>query len=78
MGWANVQKLLQDGVFWLTVRNTLLYLLGVVPVLTLVPLVLAILVNPIPARHPLAAGGLLFASGSVDGGSRARLALALC
>jgi len=45
VGWANVQKLLQDGVFWLTVRNTLLYLLGVVPVLTLVPLVLAILVN---------------------------------
>lgn len=45
VGGANLQKLLQDRVFWLTVRNTLLYLVGVVPVLTLVPLVLAILVN---------------------------------
>jgi putative chitobiose transport system permease protein len=45
VGWANIQKLLQDDVFWKTIGNTLLYLLGVVPVLTLVPLGLAVLVN---------------------------------
>jgi putative chitobiose transport system permease protein len=45
VGWDNIRKLLRDEVFWLTVRNTLLYLIGVVPVLTFVPLGLAILVN---------------------------------
>jgi putative chitobiose transport system permease protein len=45
VGWSNLQKLLRDEVFWLTIRNTLLYLIGVVPVLTLAPLALAILVN---------------------------------
>jgi putative chitobiose transport system permease protein len=45
VGGDNIQKLLGDDVFWLTIRNTLLYLLGVVPVLTLAPLGLAILVN---------------------------------
>ena len=45
VGWDNIQKLLADKVFWLTVRNTLIYLIGVVPALTLLPLGLAILVN---------------------------------
>lgn len=45
VGGANVRKLLADDVFWLTIRNTLLYLMGVVPVLTLAPLGLAILAN---------------------------------
>ena len=45
VGLDNVHKLLRDKVFWLTIRNTLLYLVGVVPVLTLAPLGLAILVN---------------------------------
>ncbi len=45
VGWDNIRKLLADKVFWLTVRNTLFYLVGVVPVLTLAPLGLALLVN---------------------------------
>lgn len=45
VGWANIRTLLSDEVFWLTIRNTLVYLVGVVPVLTLLPLGLAILVN---------------------------------
>ena len=45
VGLANFQRLWADEVFWQTLRNTLLYLVCVVPVLTLVPLALAILVN---------------------------------
>jgi putative chitobiose transport system permease protein len=45
VGGANVQRLMRDPVFWQTVGNTLVYLGGVVPVLTVAPLLLAILVN---------------------------------
>lgn len=45
VGGANIQRLLHDPVFWQTVTNSLLYLVGVVPVLTIIPLLLAILVN---------------------------------
>ncbi|MBW4459345.1 MAG: sugar ABC transporter permease [Nodosilinea sp. WJT8-NPBG4] len=45
VGWANVQRLRADPIFWQTVRNTLVYLAGVVPILTFAPLGLAILVN---------------------------------
>lgn len=45
IGWGNFQRLWQDEVFWLTIKNTLLYLLGVVPVLVIAPLGLAIIVN---------------------------------
>ena len=45
IGLANFRRLWADPVFWLTIKNTLLYLVGVVPVLVLVPLALAILVN---------------------------------
>ncbi|WP_228055712.1 carbohydrate ABC transporter permease [Lusitaniella coriacea] len=45
IGFANFQRLLKDPVFWQTVRNTLLYLLVVVPLLVVLPLGLAILVN---------------------------------
>ncbi len=52
VGWANVQRLMGDAVFWQTVGNTLLYLVGVVPVLTMAPLLLAILVNrSLPGMH---------------------------
>ena len=44
-GISNFQRLLQDKVFWQTVSNTLIYLLGVVPVLIIFPLALAIIVN---------------------------------
>ncbi len=45
VGLANFQRLGQDTVFWQTLRNTLLYLVGVVPILASVSLGLAILVN---------------------------------
>ena len=45
VGWTNFQRLASDRVFWQTVGNTLLYLVGAVPVLVIAPLILAILVN---------------------------------
>ncbi|MEM8832690.1 MAG: sugar ABC transporter permease [Cyanobacteria bacterium P01_G01_bin.19] len=45
IGWENFQRLWQDELFWTTIRNTLLYLLGVVPILVIAPLGLAIIVN---------------------------------
>ena len=45
VGLKNFQRLFQDSVFWLTLRNTVLYLIGVVPFLVILPLLLAILVN---------------------------------
>jgi putative chitobiose transport system permease protein len=45
VGLENFQKLLTDQTFWRTLRNTIIYLLGVVPILMTVPLGLAILVN---------------------------------
>jgi putative chitobiose transport system permease protein len=52
VGIENFQRLWQDKVFWLTIKNTLLYLTGVVPILATVPLLLAILVNQkLPAIH---------------------------
>lgn len=45
IGLENFQRLLSDRVFWRTLRNTVIYLVGVVPILVIVPLWLAILVN---------------------------------
>jgi putative chitobiose transport system permease protein len=45
IGLENFQRLLKDQVFWKTLRNTLVYLVGVVPILVIAPLGLAILVN---------------------------------
>jgi putative chitobiose transport system permease protein len=45
IGWANFQRLWSDRLFWQTLRNTLVYLIGVVPILVIAPLGLAILVN---------------------------------
>jgi putative chitobiose transport system permease protein len=45
VGLANFKRLWADPVFWQTLRNTLLYLIGVVPILAIAPLGLAILVN---------------------------------
>ncbi|MGB0560721.1 MAG: carbohydrate ABC transporter permease [Spirulinaceae cyanobacterium] len=44
-GLDNFERLRQDPVFWKTLGNTVLYLVGVVPVLVMLPLLLAILVN---------------------------------
>jgi len=45
IGIANLQRLWEDPVFWKTLGNTLLYLGIVVPILVMVPLLLAILVD---------------------------------
>lgn len=45
IGFNNFLKLLKDPVFWKTLENTVLYLVGVVPILVTAPLGLAILVN---------------------------------
>jgi putative chitobiose transport system permease protein len=45
IGLANFQKLWRDPVFWKTLTNTLVYLICVVPILALLPLGVAILVN---------------------------------
>jgi putative chitobiose transport system permease protein len=45
VGVANFQRLWSDRVFWQTLQNTLLYLVGVVPILVTLPLGLAILAN---------------------------------
>ncbi|MGD1861081.1 MAG: carbohydrate ABC transporter permease [Leptolyngbyaceae cyanobacterium] len=45
IGLDNFRELLRDRTFWTTVQNTLLYLIGVVPVLAILPLLLAVLVN---------------------------------
>jgi putative chitobiose transport system permease protein len=45
IGWENFQRLSKDPVFWQTLRNTILYLVCVVPILAIAPLALAILVN---------------------------------
>lgn len=45
VGLANLRKLISDRNFWQTVRNTFLYLVVVVPMLVVLPLLLAILVN---------------------------------
>lgn len=45
IGLANFKRLIADKIFWQTFRNTLIYLVGVVPILVFLPLGLAILVN---------------------------------
>lgn len=44
-GWENLSRLWADEVFWQTMKNTLIYIIGVVPFLVFAPLGLAILVN---------------------------------
>lgn len=45
VGWANYLRLWSDPMFWAALQNTLVYLVVVVPVLVLLPILLAILVN---------------------------------
>jgi putative chitobiose transport system permease protein len=44
-GLKNFDRLVKDDTFWQTMRNTVVYLCGVVPVLVFVPLLLAIALN---------------------------------
>lgn len=41
----NYKELFQDELFWKTLWNTLIYLVGVVPALVIIPIFLAVLVN---------------------------------
>ncbi|MCS0636922.1 sugar ABC transporter permease [Streptomyces sp. LP05-1] len=45
VGAANFQEMARDPVFWTALRNSVLYLVGVVPALVLLPLLLALLVR---------------------------------
>ncbi|MFF8784571.1 carbohydrate ABC transporter permease [Streptomyces sp. NPDC015125] len=44
-GGANYRELIHDAMFWTGLRNSLLYVLGVVPLLVILPLLLAMLVQ---------------------------------
>lgn len=44
-GLANFERLVQDDQFWLSFRNTLLYVVVVVPLLVILPLLVAVLVE---------------------------------
>ncbi|MGP3691478.1 carbohydrate ABC transporter permease [Streptomyces sp. IBSNAI002] len=45
VGGANYQELIHDDRFWTGLRNSLLYMVGVVPLLVILPLLLAVLVQ---------------------------------
>ncbi|MGW1893642.1 carbohydrate ABC transporter permease [Streptomyces sp. NPDC002004] len=45
VGLANFREMLHDDMFWTALRNSALYVLGVVPALVLLPLLLALLVQ---------------------------------
>ncbi|MFJ9848691.1 carbohydrate ABC transporter permease [Streptomyces sp. NPDC101150] len=45
VGGANYRELIHDAMFWTGLRNSVLYVLGVVPLLVVLPLLLAMLVR---------------------------------
>ncbi|MEV8066914.1 sugar ABC transporter permease [Streptomyces sp. NPDC085995] len=45
VGLANFRELLHDDMFWIGLRNSVLYIAGVVPALVILPLLLALLVR---------------------------------
>ncbi|UZJ33035.1 carbohydrate ABC transporter permease [Streptomyces endophytica] len=45
VGGANYRELIHDAMFWTGLRNSVLYVLGVVPLLVVLPLLLAMLVQ---------------------------------
>ncbi|MEC4015409.1 sugar ABC transporter permease [Streptomyces sp. H27-D2] len=45
VGGANYRELIHDDMFWIGLRNSVLYMLGVVPLLVILPLLLAMLVQ---------------------------------
>ncbi|MEW2290103.1 sugar ABC transporter permease [Streptomyces sp. NPDC047841] len=45
VGLANYREMLHDDQFWIALRNSTLYVLGVVPALVILPLLLALLVQ---------------------------------
>lgn len=51
IGWANYRLLLYEPIFWIATKNTLIYLLVLVPVELCFPLALALLLQSIAARR---------------------------
>ncbi|MEV5148614.1 sugar ABC transporter permease [Streptomyces sp. NPDC052727] len=45
VGLANYREMLHDDMFWIALRNSTLYVIGVVPALVILPLLLALLVQ---------------------------------
>ncbi len=45
LGMENYQELLSDPIFWKSLKNSFIYLIGVVPILVIAPIFLAVLVN---------------------------------
>src|SRR5690349_6544535 len=45
VGWDNYQKLYHSAVFWQSMKNTLVFWLGVMPCMVVLPIVLAVLLN---------------------------------
>ncbi|MFD1362148.1 carbohydrate ABC transporter permease [Lentibacillus salinarum] len=45
IGFENYEALFKDDLFWQTLMNTFIYLIGVVPALVILPIFLAVLVN---------------------------------
>ena len=45
IGLANYTELINSPIFWKTLLNTFIYLIGVVPVLVVIPLIIAVAVN---------------------------------
>ena len=70
VGFVNFQRLWGDRVFWQTVGNTLLYLVGAVPFLVIIPLILAILVNQTLPGIYWFRTAFLYPCSDLDGSSR--------
>lgn len=48
VGFKNFEKLMQNGAFWRTVRNTIVFMMGVVPIQLLLGMALAVSLNNVP------------------------------
>ncbi len=51
VGWANYRLLLQEPIFWVAAKNTLVYLLVLLPIELCFPLALALLLQSVAARR---------------------------
>lgn len=50
VGWGNYERIFALPKFWQALRNTLIYVLGLLPLAVLIPLALAIYTHDLPAR----------------------------
>jgi len=45
IGLKNFQKLYRDKIFWIALKNSIIFLIGAVPPLVIIPIFLAVLIN---------------------------------